>query len=84
MSRFRPEVHSLITTWLIEIKQCYVEEQKGELSGSLEYKLLSAKIDAIEELIIDINEPFIVVDVSENIQQTKNVIDTQKIIDDEL
>lgn len=45
---------------------------------------LSGKIEALEDLKIDLNDPEAVEDITENVQQTLNVIETKKIIGDDL
>lgn len=43
-----------------------------------------AKVEALTVLKIEINEPKPIVNVSENVQQTSNVITTQNIVNNEL
>lgn len=45
---------------------------------------LKAMVEALQDLKIDLNDPESVEDITENVQQTLNVVETKKIIDDEL
>jgi hypothetical protein len=56
--------------------QEYSDEERGNE--------LLAKAHALGELKIEINEPKEIVNVSENVQQTSNVITTQNIVNDGL
>lgn len=69
------------------------ERQKDDINEAVDLLIetcvkLGSDYDDTKEALIDFklkfNEPSPIIDVSENMQQTKNVIDTQKIIDDEL
>lgn len=82
MSDFQPEIIKAITDWLTQIRKCYEEEVDEVVLNSVEHVRLQAKIEAINELMIDINEPFVVVNVPEEIQQTLNVIEAKNIIND--
>lgn len=82
MSDFQPEIIKAITDWLTQIRKCYEEEVDEVFLNSVEHVRLQAKIEAINELMIDINEPFVVVNVPEEIQQTLNVIEAKNIIND--
>lgn len=45
---------------------------------------LSGKIDALEEIKLELNDPNAVVNVTEKIQESLNIIETNKIIKDGL
>lgn len=63
-----------------------IDELKSELESSVVFPnvIISGKIEILEELKIDLNDPEAVEDITENVQQTLNVIETKKIIGDEL
>lgn len=44
----------------------------------------SEEIESLIDLKLKLNEPRPIINTSENIQQTKNVIDTQNIVNNEL
>lgn len=48
------------------------------------YIQLSAKIEALEELKLELNSPEPIVNVTEKIQESLNIIETNKIIKDGL
>jgi len=61
-----------------------IKEYESGNDGFIGEEHFKAKIEALNDLKIEINEPAPIVDTSENIQQTKNVIDTQNIINNDL
>lgn len=72
---------------MIDEKVKEYNEQAGEnyrASDNEEFDRATAKAEALEDLKIDINDPQAFENVSENIQQTINVVDTKKIIDNGL
>lgn len=80
MTGLSKEIFDIINKWFDEIIECYREDAEEEIKDSLEHKILMAKIEAIEELKTDLSEPQPIINVSENIQQTVNVEETKKII----
>jgi hypothetical protein len=84
MNGLSKEIFAIINKWLDEIIQCYQEDAEEEIKDSLEHKILMAKIEAIQELKTDLNDPQPIINVSENIQQTVNVQEAKNIINNEL
>jgi hypothetical protein len=84
MTGLSKEIFDIINKWFDEIIQCYQEDAEEEIKDSLEYKLIMAKIEAMQELKTDLNEPKPIINVSENIQQTVNVQEAKNIINNEL
>jgi hypothetical protein len=82
MTGLSKEIFDIINKWLDDIIQIYREDAEEEIKDSLEYKLLMAKIEAMQELKTDLNEPQPIINVSENIQQTVNVEEAKNIIND--
>jgi hypothetical protein len=82
MTGLSKEIFDIINKWLDDIIQIYREDAEEEIKDSLEYKLLMAKIEAMQELKTDLNEPKPIINVSENIQQTVNVEEAKNIIND--
>lgn len=71
----------------IDAKNREYEEDEAEAKKRGDYALANqyfAMIKALHELKIDLNDPEAVEDITENVQQTLNVIETKKIIDNEL
>lgn len=60
------------------------EYKEAELGYFQECDEMRAKAEALEDFKIDINDPQAFENVSENVQQTINVVDTKKIIDNGL
>jgi len=84
MSDIHSKVTKTLTEWLTKIVESYEEDMEDEEKGSMQHRIIQAKIEAINELIIDLNDPIIFVDTSGVIQQTVNVITANKIINNDL
>jgi hypothetical protein len=77
------ELNKRIDNLINEYKSS-AEEYFQEIGDEKQGNECLAKVSVLEELKIDLNDPESVEDITENVQQTLNVIETKKIIDDEL
>lgn len=86
MSQSQHEIIKVVSRWIRDLVEVYKEELLECEVDTLEYKLIGAKIEALEELIVDINEPQTIVspDWANKIQESLNIIETNKIIKDGL
>lgn len=86
MSQSQHEIIKVVSRWIRDLVEVYKEELLECEVDTLEYKLIGAKIEALEELIVDINEPQAIVspDWANKIQESLNIIETKKIIKDGL
>lgn len=77
------ELNKRIDTLIAEYNSS-AEEYFQEIEDEQKGNECLAKVEALQDLKIDLNDPEAVEDITENVQQTLNVIETKKIIGDEL
>lgn len=63
-----------------DLIKAYEEEREDLEKDSIEYKLIGAKIEALEEIVIDINDPEPITELDDFVQQCINVIEAKNII----
>lgn len=80
MSELYLKIIQKINQGIGELINTYKEDLAEVNHETIEYKLIQAKIEALEELRSDLNEPFFFVDVTGEVQQSLNVIETKNII----
>lgn len=80
------ELNKRIDRLISECEACEKEEIENRSKGvdGIWTNSWRPKIEILNELKIDLNDPEAVEDITENVQQTLNVIETKKIIDNEL
>lgn len=73
------KIDSLIAEYKGTAEECYQELSEPERGGQY-----YAKVEALEELKLELNSPEPIVNVTEKIQESLNIIETNKIINDGL
>lgn len=65
---------------MTDLIKVYEEEREDLEKESIEYKLIGAKIEALEEIRIDINDPEPITDLDDFVQQCINVSEAKNLI----